>query len=56
MAIVQWLLGHEAVLSALAVAVLDLVFSVNESAKSNGILHWAYLQLQALAASIAPKA
>lgn len=34
-----------AAFAPLAIALLDFIFAVNPSAKSNGILHWIYLAL-----------
>lgn len=49
MAVYQWVLAHEAVVSGAAVAVLDLLFALSPSFASNGVLHWVYLQLGKLA-------
>lgn len=53
--LISWFTGHETFLAMMGVAVLDYLFSINEGAKSNSVLHWIYLQLQALAAPILPK-
>lgn len=42
-AIYSWITAHSAVLSALAVAIIDFVFAVAPNLKSNGILHSIYL-------------
>lgn len=47
-AVIAWLSAHSAVLAGAVVAVLDLVFALSPSLAANGILHWIYLQLQAL--------
>lgn len=33
------------VIVPLAVAVIDLLFAINPSLQSNGLLHWVFLQL-----------
>lgn len=48
-AVINFLLGHQAVLAGAIVAILDLVFALVPSAASNGILHWVYLQVAKLA-------
>lgn len=47
-AVLAWIVSHEVVLAAAVVAVLDLVFALNPNSASNGVLHWIYVQLQAL--------
>lgn len=45
-AVIDFVMAHVAVLSALGVAVLDLVFALNPNAESNGLLHAIYLYLK----------
>lgn len=40
--VILFLQSHEAVLSSLAVAVLDLAFALSPSLNANGILHMIY--------------
>lgn len=40
-----WIMEHQAVLAVLALAILDFVFAVSPSFKSNGVIHWLYLFL-----------
>lgn len=47
-AVIDWIVAHQAVVSGSVVGVLDLVFALNSSASSNGVLHWIYLQAQKL--------
>lgn len=35
--------GWLMLLAPLSVAIMDFIFAINSSAKSNGILHWLYL-------------
>jgi hypothetical protein len=44
-AIITWLTSHQAVLFGFGVALLDFLFALVPSWKSNGILHWIYLTL-----------
>ena len=44
--VIAFVLAHQAVLAALGVAVLDLIFALAPSVKSNGILQWILLSLQ----------
>lgn len=44
-ALIQFVQGHEAILAAFGVAVIDLVFALVPSAASNGILHWVFVAL-----------
>ena len=46
--VITWVVEHGTVLAALGVAVLDLVFAVNQKAESNGILHWISIKLKSL--------
>ena len=48
-AVIDFVMSHMAVLAGLLVAVLDLVFALNSKAESNGVLHWIYMQVKALA-------
>lgn len=41
--VIAFLQAHEAVLSTLAIAILDLAFALSPSLNSNGILHMIYL-------------
>lgn len=50
--ILSWLVGHEAVLSGLVVAVLDFVFSVSPSTQSNSFLEWVLSQAKALVGGV----
>jgi len=43
--VLDYISAHSAVMSAAAVGVLDLVFALNKSTESNGILHWIYVKL-----------
>lgn len=59
MALFSYLSSHPelvAMAAAAGVAVLDLVFALNEKANSNGLLHWVYLQLKSLKGEDKPKA
>lgn len=48
-ALLSWVLAHEAVLSGLAVGILDLVFALNPNANApDGALHMLYLWLKKL--------
>ncbi len=42
MNIVNWVLAHQAFVAGIAVAVVDLVWAIVPSLKSNGILHSVY--------------
>jgi len=56
--IFAYLAGHPELVAAAAaagVAVLDFIFAINEKAKSNGMLHWVYLQLKSLKGSDKPQ-
>jgi hypothetical protein len=44
--ILAWVMGHEVVLGAAVVAVLDLVFAMNSKSASNGALHFLYVLAQ----------
>lgn len=44
-AIISWLMAHQSVLYGARVALLDFLFAMVPSWKSNGLLHWLYLQL-----------
>lgn len=47
--IISFIVGHEAVLSGLVVAILDLVFALNPNANApDGLLHSIYLFVQKL--------
>lgn len=51
MALFSYLASHPELVALAAgagVAVLDLIFALNEKAASNGILHYLYLQLKSL--------
>ena len=48
MVILNWLLAHEAVTAALAVAVLDFVIEINPSLSSNSFLSMILSGLQKL--------
>ena len=52
----QFIIGHEGIFAGLGVALLDLVFALNDKWKSNGVLHWIYVQLQALVQKPQPPA
>lgn len=52
--ILAWFAGHETVLAALVVAVIDFVISISPSAASNSIIHWVLLQAQSLVNAISP--
>lgn len=59
MALFTYLSAHPelvALAAAAGVGILDLVFALNEKAKSNGILHWVYLQLKSLKGEDKPQA
>lgn len=43
--IINFVVAHEVVLAGVGVAVLDLVFALNPSSQSNGILHWVFVFL-----------
>ena len=43
--VIVFIQAHQAVLAAVGVSVLDLIFALNPNAASNGILHWIFLQL-----------
>lgn len=49
MAVITWLLGHQSILAAGAVGVMDLVFALLPNVQSNGVLHWVYLSLKSMA-------
>lgn len=53
--VLAWLTGHESVLAALGVAIIDFIFSINPNAQSNSVLHWVLAQLSALVGSVTPK-
>lgn len=42
---IAFLMDHQTIFAAFAIAVLDFAFGVNEKLKSNGILHMIYLLL-----------
>ena len=44
-AVWSFIVAHQAVLSGLGVAVLDLVFALSPSASGSGLLHQIYLWL-----------
>lgn len=46
--LIAFVQAHMAVLVGFGVALLDLLFAVSPGLQANGILHWIYLQLQAL--------
>lgn len=46
--IISFIVAHEAILAALGVAVLDLVFALNSNLQANGVLHQVYLWLKGL--------
>lgn len=46
--LVNWAIEHQAVVAGVGVAILDLVFALNQSATSNGLLHWFYVKLKAI--------
>lgn len=51
MALFSYLASHPELVALAAgagVAVLDLIFALNDKAKANGALHWIYLQLKSL--------
>lgn len=51
MALFSYLASHPELVALAAgagVAVLDLIFALNDKAKSSGMLHWLYLQLKSL--------
>lgn len=52
--ILVWLMGHEAMLAAFLVSILDYVFTVNPAAKSNSILEWLFSLLQSVANVVPP--
>lgn len=55
--LIEFVVGHQAIVAAVVVGVLDLAFALVPSVASNGILHMAYLFLKKIAAgSNAPKA
>lgn len=42
---IEFVLANKAVLSAAGVALLDLVFALNNNWKSSGVFHWVYVTL-----------
>lgn len=43
---ITWIQAHWGTILAPAVlAIVDLVWAINPSAKSNGLLHWVFLQV-----------
>lgn len=52
--VLSFFLAHQAVFSAFGIALLDLAFALNNSWQSNGVLHWIYMQLQALSGKPSP--
>lgn len=47
--VIQFVVSHEVIIAAGAVAALDFLFAINSGLKSNGILHFFYVQAQTLA-------
>lgn len=47
--VISFIVAHEAVLSGLGVAVLDLLFALNSNLSGNGILHQIYVSLKGVA-------
>lgn len=41
--VVSWIMAHQVLMAALAVAVLDFLFAIVPSLQSNGVLHAIYL-------------
>lgn len=52
-AFIDFILNHQAVLGAIAIAVLDLAFALSPGLQGNGILHSIYVFFQNL---VKPKA
>jgi len=49
--IINFIMAHSSIVGTLGVAILDLIFAINPSAESNGILHWLFVQLGVLKGS-----
>ena len=43
--LITWLSAHQAIEAALGIAIIDLIFALKPSWKSNGVFHWVYQQL-----------
>lgn len=46
--------SHQVMLAGVGVAILDLIFALQPTIKSNGVAHWIYLKLQALVSPAVP--
>lgn len=49
--VVTFVVAHQTVFGMLGVGILDLIFALVPSTEGNGILHWIFVQAQALASS-----
>ena len=52
--IIDFILANKVILAALAVAILDLAFALNQKLDGNGILHQIYLTAKKIAGKDAP--
>jgi hypothetical protein len=46
--VIQWVVGHQAIVGSLVVGILDFIFAIIPSIDSNGVLHFIYLQAKKL--------
>lgn len=55
-AVLAFLQANQGVLLGFVIALIDLVFAINSSAKANGILQWMLNEAQTLLGQVNPKA
>lgn len=46
--ILNFLMGHQAIIAALLIAIIDCLFALSPGLQSNGILHAVYLYLKSM--------